>query len=370
VFESANSRILVADQIRGVIAVDQFSGDRVVLSNPRADYGNNGSSVTGIASDFAQNRVLVSDSRVDVIFAIDNTTGARTVLFSSDTASGDPITTLEFGRGLELDRNHDRLLFTSANSLSVTAIDLAKGNRSIFLDIGNTPGNIVVDESADRAAFNEGTTLSELDLENGDRTYISHAGIGSGPNFTNIQNIAVDFANNRAYVFNSSVLLSVAIDSGDRSVLSDAATGTGPMWTNPAGFAIDTSSGIGYVADTGTTAIYTVDLTTGDRAVLSDNVGIGTGPVFGNTYDLVLDTASGRLLVADIGAFGAVSGLKSVDLNTGDRSLLLDSSATFELTPWELALDTANNRLFVYSGGLSGVYVIELLSGEWAVMSK
>jgi hypothetical protein len=368
VLDTANDRLLVAET-GSLISVDLATGDRTELAETATDFGANGTSLRGIALDSANNRALLSDSTVDAIFAIDLTNGNRTVVSSSGTGVGADFATLSFGRGLALDSNRNRLVFSSASRLSMVVVDLSSGDRSILVDIGNTPGRVAIDADTNRAALIMGPTLSELNLDTGALTLLSaNAGPGTGTDFAFPADIVVDFANNRAAVLDGGAgLLSVATDTGDRSVISDSGTGSGPMWAFADALDVDISADLGYVVDDADTAVYGVNLSTGDRVIVSDNAGIGVGPNISSPQDLQLDTAANRALMSTRG------GVMAVDLTTGDRAVIsgaaVGSGPSFQF-PSFIALDLANNRAFIYDLGVAGVVVVELSTGERAIFSK
>ena len=371
VLDTGNNRLLVAELPGRLLAVDLASGDRTELAETRTAYGNNGTNLRGIALDSANNRALLSDSTVDAIFAIDLANGNRTVLSDSSTGVGAAIASLSFGRGLALDSNRNRLVFASGNSLSMVAVDLSNGDRSILVDIGNTPGRVAIDADTNRATLIIGPTLSELNLDTGSLTLLSaNAGPGTGTDFAFPADVVVDFANDRAVVLDGGAgLLSVAVGSGNRSVISDSVTGSGPLWGFADAVDVDFSADRGYVVDDAGTAVYRVDLSTGDRVIISDNAGTGVGPSISFPNDLKLDPAANRALIVN-----AVSdNLMAVDLTTGDRAVLSDavvgSGPSFQF-PSYIALDLANNRAFIYDLAVTGVLVVELSTGERAIFSK
>ena len=60
-----------------------------------------------------------------------------------------------------------------------------------------------------------------------------------------------------------------------------------------------------------------IDLATGDRTVISGS-GVGTGPVFISPYYVDLDLDNDRAFVYDI----AVTGVILIDLTTGNRVVM------------------------------------------------
>lgn len=131
--------------------------------------------------------------------------------------------------------------------------------------------------------------------------------------------IKIDTANNRALVLDSAydALFSVDLDSGERTLISSAMKGNGPEFRTPLNLDINADATTAYVADASLPGIVKVDIATGNRTVISSNT-MGTGPTFGVIRDVALDEDGGRLFVASPGTDGWA--LIAVDLVTGDRA--------------------------------------------------
>lgn len=84
--------------------------------------------------------------------------------------------------------------------------------EAVALDTTNNRA-LVVDSTID--------ALVAIDLDTGERTVISGAGIGSGTEFTLPKDIALDLDNNRVLLIDSGldVLFSIDLDTGERSIL-------------------------------------------------------------------------------------------------------------------------------------------------------
>lgn len=95
------------------------------------------------------------------------------------------------------------------------------------------------------------------------------------------------------------------------------------------------------ISDLDLDAVVSVDLATGDRSIVSD-ASNGSGPNLDSPYDLALDSGNNRILLTDIDLNAVVS----VDLATGDRSIVSDDmvgSGPNLSFPRGLALDSGNN---------------------------
>jgi hypothetical protein len=377
----ANNRIVIADLSRGLYAVDLSSGDRTMLYDTRAEFGLNVANSRSAIYDAATNIAYMADSTRDVIDAVDLGTGIRTILSDSSVGSGPLDTGMWGGKGIVLDRGNNRLLLSNTTYDNIYEVDLATADRSVVSDSNNAgpamtwPTEMFIDADNNRAIVVDVNFdgVIAVDLDTGQRTAISdNSGTGTGPAYGYTVAIAVDLPNDRALVLDSQMgLFDVVLSTGDRTILSDVMTGAGPYWDFADGLAVDFAAGVGYVVDDAGSAVYSVDITTGDRAFLSDNAGAGTGPSISFPNDVALDAANNRVLILNRG--GINQNLMAVDLTTGDRTILSDSNigsgVEFE-SPHYIELDLDNDRAFVYDLAVTGVIVIHLPTGERALTSK
>ena len=125
-----------------------------------------------------------------------------------------------------------------------------------------------------------------MDLDSGDRTILSdNAGVGAGPAFVFPLDVVVDWANDRAGVLDQGVGL-VGVDSGHRRQ-NHSLRWRDWKWSRygpiPQPLEIDIPNDVGLCTGPGpgsalSIVVYSVDLATGDRTVVSNNSGIGVGP--------------------------------------------------------------------------------------------
>ena len=105
---------------------------------------------------------------------------------------------------------------------------------------------------------------------------------------------------------------------------------------------------------------------------MSNGSGIGVGPNMSFSNDMKLDAAGNRALVLNRGPSTSIN-LMAVDLTSGDRTIISGSgvgSGQEFLVPWYIEHDLANNRVFIFDLAVTGVLVVDLATGERAVMSK
>ncbi len=87
---TANNRVLVIDSdLAAVVAVNLTSGARSILSNATIpDATNPFINPIAIALDATNNRALVVDANLDAVIAVDLTSGARTIFSNATIPNG------------------------------------------------------------------------------------------------------------------------------------------------------------------------------------------------------------------------------------------------------------------------------------------
>ncbi len=378
--DSSNNQVVVTDASLGaVVTVDLATGNRTVISNFSTGSGVNFVSPRNVVSDSSNNRALVIDISLNAILAVDFTTGNRTTILDSSTGSGTNFVNLQ---GIVLDSNNNRALVTDITIDTIAAVDLATGNRTVISNFStgsgtnfNDPQSIVLDSNNNRALVADSAldAIVAVDLATGNRTVISNNSTGSGINFSDPQDIVLDSNNNRVLVADSGLNAIVAVDlaTGNRTVISDSGTGSGTNFVNLQGIVLDSNNNrVVAVDDAGAinNGIFAVDLSTGDRTVISDS-STGSGTNFFNPQDIVLDSNNNRVLVTDI----TLDAIVAVDLATGNRAVISNDSTGSGMnfnTPRSIVLDSNNNRVLVADSGLNVVFVVDLATGERAIASR
>lgn len=124
------------------------------------------------------------------------------------------------------------------------------------------------------------------------------------------------------------------------------------------------------ISEVNSATIYTVDPSSGAHAVLS-GASQGAGPLFGKLSELVLDQDNARLFVIDelINEQGATRLLTSVNLNTGDRSIVAVRGMWAGPLKQARAItyDATQNQIYLSYG--SGVLRVDGFSGELHIFS-
>ncbi|MFW5876974.1 MAG: hypothetical protein ACOCXM_09570 [Myxococcota bacterium] len=455
--------------LRAVYEVNLQTGERRLVSGRGRGTGPADFAPDHLAYDLDAEELIVADTVADAILQIDPSTGNRSALTSNGTAPGP---TISAPRWLLMDRSNDRLLYIDGDPGEVIAVDIATGNRSslaapnltnlcclaegpsssevlamtgsffngyrlvqITLDSGDVttlsedgevgtgqpfvlPRSAVTPPVADVAyTIDEDLeAVMQADLDNGNRSIVSGAGVGSGPELEFPQDIAYDRLDQRLLVADRTgntlmsvdpgtgertvvsgvlrgtgirfrwergamldregerlvyadrtqeAIVSVSIGSGDRTVLADADTGSGPSFTDPEDVAAHPSGdSVYFTADQG---VFTLDPASGTRELISGGT-VGEGVALEVPDALAVDPSTGQLLVVE----AEMDQIIGVDPETGDRTLV--SGAGFGEGPAFVQLgytifDTEGDRLLVLDPGIPALLAVDLDSGNRTTLS-
>jgi hypothetical protein len=409
-YDATNDRLLTIDA-DALLTVDVATGDRALVASPSVGTGGWPSQPRGIAVDGAQGRAFVSDYTLASIWTIDLVTGNRSILSDAATGTGPPLTS---AAGLDIDEAGQRLLVAAGTEL--VAVELTSGDRTTvsgqFLGSGpvvlaNWPsydatldryfvatvdGTVAtIDASGDRTVVSDAVTgagpllhhpsglgysnghvlvadhgldgVVAIDPTSGARSLVSGYALGVGPQLEAPREAAFDPANDRVITYDDlEGLVSVGID-GNRTVVSSATVGNGPPLVAPADIEIVGPHALLACLD----QVQRVDLTSGDREVVTSQA-VGDGAALhGALRAVTLDPSSNSLWAIDLNR------ILSIDASTGDRTiisddmigtgppidflaadLLYDGARLFALRPASiLAIDpTSGNRSYLTGGGI------------------
>jgi len=374
--DSQNQRALIydAESNRRIVAIDLVSKELSTLVENLTLSVNRSNPVDMVYDDSNdQERVFIAAA--GVIHQIDLKTGEESI-FSSNTIP-DESNPLNFARGLAIDSAKNRLLVTTSKTAQIMAIDLASGERSIVSDnltMPNdvnpldTPGGIAI--RGDQAYVVDSGNLSIVSIDladaaNGARSILSDNNVIDENNtFNQLKALAVDTANARTLVVDSGrqALISVDNSSGERTVISDNRK---PDSNSPIVIPQDLiiQGGRGLVLEFSTSSILSIDLADGTRTVFSGPGQPDNENQFSRPQKMVLDTAYNRLLVLD------ANGVMAVSLVDGTRSVLSlnrDVPAGSPGSKWltDITLDVENNQALVLDKTLQRILAIDLVSGE------
>jgi len=369
--------------------VTVFARSLPFLSNP----GNGGSTI-----DAANNRALVIDGALNALFALDLSTGERTVIssrfpldnFSNQEAVGSGVN-MRLPRYLILDSPNNRVLTTDPLIDSLVAIDTNTGERSTFYkeNVGGSGTSFnsmragLLDAAKNRLLFLDGflnnVRLLAVDLDTRNRTLLSGSGTGTGPGLHSTNLMQLDAANNRLIVVDNTndggAVLAIDLSNGNRQVLSganidtDTVIGAGPEIAGPVSMEFDPTTNQALIGDGGSNTVFLVDLDTGERTVVS-GIFPKTGGIVGAGPDFIRLTSVNFMDNNQI--FAVDDDLETgmiIDITTGNRQLLPNNSIgdgpRLE-TPRSFALN--GERLLVADSEANQVFAIDNSNGDRSVV--
>ncbi len=187
--------------------------------------------------------------------------------------------------------------------------------------------------------------------------------VGNGPRFV-FPSAAVLLSDEQLIVVDSAEerLLSVNLTTGNRVILSDEDHGTGPSFIQLGDIAV-LDNGLVLVTDLERDAVFSVDPVTGDREVFSGG-NIGSGPsVFGRV--IVPESKTSFLLVNSFSVY-------RVDMITRDRELVvfLEPNNGIEIDVAISAALLPDNRLVIADINTSQLVIVDLTSGSLELLAN
>ena len=254
--------------------------------------------------------------------------------------------------GVALDGFVDAIVVDDAAGITsdgaLFRVNLRTGNRVLISDfgdpaqgpLGTRPTDIALDGAGNALVINrDGGTgndgaLFSVELATGQRTLVSDFGdVAQGPLGDDPMGVALDGAGNALVIDvdegtgNDGVLFRVDLTTGNRIVISDFGDpAQGPIGNQPIGVVLDGSGNAIVIDEQAETnfdgALFRVDLTTGNRVVISDFGNPAQGPIGDDPRGVTLDGSGNALVVDEDEGTGNRGLLFRVDLSTGDRTVI------------------------------------------------
>ncbi len=238
-------------------------------------------SVAGI--DLPNSTIYINHSDGE-LFALDWVQGELVLISNDKILIGDREVSLSSDLPHVLDNANNRVLTLLGGD--IVATDLSDGARSFIPDLAvqSTFGQfshikLSVDGNKlwvfDNSQFLEPerpTKIAFIDLQEKTETLVSHEKDNEGPEFDYISRVAAaDEGANILYVLMpyQGAIYRVDINSGTRTEMSGPNVGQGPPLSSPTDALLDKENNRLIVTDSSQLELLAVDLTTGDRAVLS-----------------------------------------------------------------------------------------------------
>jgi sugar lactone lactonase YvrE len=353
----------VNTRVRSVIS--SLPGDSLGLRHPH-----------DAVLDKSGSNILVVDSHLRGVFAINLATGERTVV--SDDLTGEGVL-FEIPRGMALDVDNDRLLVVDSDLNALVSVDLTSGDRTVVSNsgIGTGPSFSV---PFDVELFGERIfvtdigldALIEVDVTNGNRIELSGANVGEGVNFISPATFISEPDTNSVLVFDDNLDSFVRVDltTGNRTVTTAAVTDSIYSIFNPSSFVINDDKTEVFIIDNNANRFLTVDLTTQEKTYSLDN-GVGSGELIQSSLDMALDEVTGQIYVLDerLGESDVIVAVSSV---TGNRTII--SGATRGTgdalsSAKAMVFDQKNDRFLVVDSHLDAVFSVDRKTGARTIVS-
>lgn len=379
---SDGSEVIAVDADQGtVLSIDVATGARTLLSGNGFGIGEGIDFPFGVALNEANGTVIVADDGDDGRFrllSVDPSNGRRTVLSGVDSGGGNHGSgpNFEFIEAITIDPVNNRVVVLDSGLPALIAVDLATGNRgALFLDDPDTGGPALQHPvglampSPDVAfvADLELGLIVRVDLDTGTRTVVTGGQVGSGVSIFDMSDMAVRTDGERLLLLDFDHLLPIVVDvaSGTRSLIEPLSVGSGPEFLDPEGIALDLPNNRMLVTDDGLDGVVAIDLATGDRKLLGNG-----GPVpLADPEGIVMDPASGRAVLVE----SSLNACVALDLVSGEPAVLssdaVGSGTTLNDPQW-LALDEAGTTAFVTDLGRTAVFSVDLVTGARQVLSN
>lgn len=385
-YDDSNDRLLVTDwRTESVLTVAKDSGTIRKFSIDKIENG------WPIEFDYPEGMAI--DEATNTCWIVDDNGANYSTLMSMDLDTGQ-LTPLR-GTGTEpfelsdiaIDSTNSRLLAIDTIRHHLIEIDPITGERAVlignhigkgsYLSKPTAMGLDTVNQKAYTSAANG--SIIEIDLLNGDRRTVTglskylNKSIGKGLGHSIIESIEVDVKGSRLFVADTGrdAVFTVDIKTGDRSLLSSTSEvrekiGEGIDIPAAVDIEFDAQNNVLYVIDLTSDALITIDPETGDRKAIS-SANIGQGPVFDAPMAVEIDSDNDIAYVADV----LLEKIFKVDMKTGDRSIMQLSDSLPSLSDVlyqnfdqaDLELDKKNQLLYVGFAEYAWRWVIDLKNG-------
>jgi len=356
----ANNRVFVVDYIaESLFEVNTITGERTLISGPTTpDTVNPFDFLRAVAYDSGNSRFYVADSGVKAIIVVDAATGARTIL--SDNTTPDTNNPFSTPSGIQLDLSNNRILVSDRGTDQLLAVDLTTGARTELFTV-DSPERFVFDSVNNRAIVSA-SSPSGLFMYDFGTSFLSS--IEPEETSYSFDYMTVDDENNQVFALDGGIF-SIDLSSHEVTPIESSALNS----IDVRRIAYDGLNERLLVSST--EAIYTFDPVSGSVEVLSDESYPDTELPFSNMRDIAVDESSNRVIASE--SFSSEASLISVDLDTGERSILSSNTIPDDVIPFmdaeHLVIDSGNNRALVLDGERAAIIAVDLVSGSRTIIS-
>lgn len=365
------------DGLNAIFEVNMATGDRVIISN--ADNGSPWNEPLDIIiSPSNSNLAYVVDNGSDAVYSVDLSSGSRT-LISRSGSRGDGLSLVGISR-IQLSADEQTIYVSDNYRKAIFAIEISTGDREVIAgstnDIGSGfkihgIGDIAASSDGERLYYSNyaNTGIYYIDLNTQNRNILYNSIVGSGAPIHDPFQFTISNSNDEIYVSDddSRNVVRVNIASGERSVAVHESLGTGPEPVNPRGVCFSSDSNIGYLAEAYNNLIMSFNLETGNREIVSDNVTVGSGTSIDYIYELLCPNSVTELYYNDI----SLDEFYRVNITTGDRSLLSGSihSGLSISYARNLQLNSLEDSIYYTDASHSALMKVDIASGNRSLIS-
>lgn len=351
-------------------------------------------SVDGSFSTWSANVDLVDGENTITVSASDSQSNssdnAALVQVKKDTLLGNfpnSISLMAQPQALAIDRINFQLFVGDGTTDSIYAIDLSSGERSIFSDSSTEdvskpflqPEGLFIDESNNTlwVSDREESAIFAVDLTTGERSLASNNSIpNSTTPFLHPKELLISATNTSEILVldNGNGIVAMDTVTGSRRVFSNNLT---PNGLNPFGELsgiIYDSSNHRYIVGGSQTSLMTIDDQTGARELLSSSIIPNVNePLISNLQTLTLDAERNRVLIVSRSEEQR-SKLISVDLDSGERTLFSDETKPNNLNLFsgltEVIYDESMGFALVADSEQGAILAIDIITGERVFLSR
>lgn len=369
-----NNRLLMIDSgLNAIIAMDLTTKIITVLSDKFHGTGSNFTNAYAITFNPAMTIAYVADSTTGAIFSIELSSGDRTIISDSTIGTGSLLLApLE----LTIDQDNNRLLVVDTTLDALIEVDISTGNRNILSndliglgDMFSRPEGVVIDALKGLAYISDSSqdVIFKVDLLSGNRDVLSGKGVGSGIEISSPERIVFSSNNSSLIVAdNDSTIYSIDLSNGDRTTIASSSIGSGQDLSTPADIVLGSNDEI-WVLDRGLEKVVQINLSTKNREVFEAPT---PSNQFKSPSGVIFDSANNRLILidsttlyaidmSDSDKFGKVSELSGPNVGSGDALL----------SAGELMFDPVNNRVFLVAfGNQDNIYQVDLTTGDRSLL--
>lgn len=358
---------LILDEASGKILVLNRKGIYPILE-VNLETGDRTSIVNGISNNLISSHFTIFDGRIFV-------TGLHGLAY--------------FSRGSQL-QNIDSLLGFSPIITSVLKGLEVKDNRIFFFNGGNMVSYDMNLSGNFQYSISQSVLFTDfVTSQNGEYVYVLESAFerilrydmtkkettvlsaltGANERLTNAMEMKPDFVSNKLYVVTLTSLVSVDLTTGERKLISkENVRGNGPAFQYAKSVVLNKAKTKAYVINLVGKNLMSVDLETGDRNIVSDS-SHGFGPKFDYPQAVQIASDDSVAYVADDRNLS----LFQVDLSNGNTTVIsakgVGDGPMFSRVH-SLAIDMSGENVYIADPVLKSIFAINLKTGHRRLVVK